>query len=352
MSTEPKPRSTRKKQHGPPAISAVGKQPKALMNQWELYLTGKKIQPSSFLSKMNSAMAKTGIEIPDNAAKGRFVEALVAKPERVVRLLGLLKVCGPFSDTLRNIVLELTLAFINRLGIVFSPETLDAVGFFNSVASWLDSIRKKPMRVPDLNVLLLLLQFGRHRGMLDHGTAISLISKALSSPVKLRAKTSATQKTAQTSMEALLNTTPTIAELSVLLGYAEASIQEKEKLSSQIRIQNLNITQITSENMKLNTEIGGLNTRINQLQKEKASADERVAELESQIVDLRDGYRHKIDELRGQVRGMLQGQLTRWLQTALDASRSDPPWTSAIQERLGDALRLIEREARCLQPSE
>ena len=87
------------------------------------------------------------------------------------------------------------------------------------------------------------------------------------------------------------------------------------------------------------------------LKEEKTAAENKVTELEKQIVELRDGYQHKLDDLRGRIRGMLQGQLTRWLQTALDASRSDPPWTQAIQERLEDALRLIEKEIQWLQPS-
>ena len=70
--------------------------------------------------------------------------------------------------------------------------------------------------------------------------------------------------------------------------------------------------------------------------------------MDRQLIDLRDGHRYKMDELRGRIRGMLQGQLTRHIQTALDASRLDPPYTAAIQERLEDALRLIKKELGCL----
>jgi hypothetical protein len=45
---------------------------------------------------------------------------------------------------------------------------------------------------------------------------------------------------------------------------------------------------------------------------------------------------------RESVCGLLNGRLSRLIQTALDASRLEPPWTSAVQEKLEDALRLIK----------
>jgi len=74
--------------------------------------------------------------------------------------------------------------------------------------------------------------------------------------------------------------------------------------------------------------------------------------LKKEIVEIQDGFQHKLNDLRGRVRGLLQGQLTRLLQTALDASRSEPPWTKAIQERLEDALKLIDKEIQKINKEE
>ncbi len=66
---------------------------------------------------------------------------------------------------------------------------------------------------------------------------------------------------------------------------------------------------------------------------------------------MRASYQHKLDDVRGHIRGTLQGQLTRWLETSLDASRASPPRTEVIEERLEEALKLIEKELQWLQPS-
>jgi hypothetical protein len=73
--------------------------------------------------------------------------------------------------------------------------------------------------------------------------------------------------------------------------------------------------------------------------------------LELRLSQLDDGYKHRLQEVRGRMRGILEGQLTRWLQTALHASQETPPWTHTIQERLEEALSLIEKESRWLHPS-
>jgi chromosome segregation ATPase len=124
-----------------------------------------------------------------------------------------------------------------------------------------------------------------------------------------------------------------------------------EEINAQIESQAADIARLTAECASLNITIAGLCAEIATLKEQKAAAGTKVAELEGQVVEIRNGYQHKLDELRGRIRGILQGQLTRWLQTALDASHADPPWTQAIQERLEDALRLIEREMKWLQPS-
>lgn len=76
----------------------------------------------------------------------------------------------------------------------------------------------------------------------------------------------------------------------------------------------------------------------------RKSSSLEIEKLKKEIVEIQASYQYKLDDLRGRVRGLLRGQLTRFLQTALDASRSEPPRTSVIQERLEDSLKLIDKE--------
>ena len=64
---------------------------------------------------------------------------------------------------------------------------------------------------------------------------------------------------------------------------------------------------------------------------------------EETIRVLRNEYRFALAQQRESVRGLLNGRLSRLIQTALDASRLEPPWTSAVQEKLEDALELIRK---------
>ena len=149
----------------------------------------------------------------------------------------------------------------------------------------------------------------------------------------------------------LLAAAPTAPVLSAWLAYDKVHTAVTDKLNAQMQSQAVEIVRLTAECASLNATITGLRTDIATLQEGKATAESRIAELEKQIVNIRDGYRHQIYEMRERMRGVLQGQLTRWLQTALDASRANPPKAAVIEERVEDALKLIEKEIQWLQPS-
>ena len=318
---------------------------------WETYLTGKKTPAIRFLAKMEAARAKGGLTIPDDVTKRRFAEALLAKSDRVARLVALLQMCVPYSDTVRHIVVEFAEAGIKRLGIINFPEPLDAKAFSDAVSAWLNSLRKKPLKPVELNLLYLFLHFGYQRQLLDHETAFRLVGYAVTRPAKLLTKQSPIKKPFPNQLDVLLTTAPAVPVLLALLAYAAATKTEANKLNDQIQSQAEEIARLSSECANLNVIIPLLRDEIATLKSQKSAKENKVTELEKEIVEVRGSYQHKLDDLRGRIRGMLQGQLTRWLQTALDASRSDPPWNQAIQERLEDALKLIGKEIQWLQPS-
>ncbi len=87
--------------------------------------------------------------------------------------------------------------------------------------------------------------------------------------------------------------------------------------------------------------------------------DARIAELEKQIVDIRDGYRHKIWNLRDNLRGVLGGRLYRYLETMSEIIHLDLPRESerdrfsqqALAERIDDVLKEINEQITKLDPT-
>ena len=58
-------------------------------------------------------------------------------------------------------------------------------------------------------------------------------------------------------------------------------------------------------------------------------------------VNCRASYQHRMDELRGMVKGKFKGNIRRWLETALAASRAGHQ--EVTEQRLEDSLREMSR---------
>jgi hypothetical protein len=329
-----------------PVVNLVPARSPAQVCPWENFLIGKKVSPEKFLT----TMAKGAITLPDDATRKRFVEALLAKPEHMTRFISLLQASTASGDTLRRIITEFAEAAIRRLQLIALPEPLDATAFGQSVSSWLAGIPRKPLAPPDLNLLFLLLHFGSLRQVLDHDTAFGLVASAVSKSGKPSRK-DARKTEPQTPLDVLLAASPARPVLATLIAHAKTTDKETVEVKHRVEQQVEEITGLAAEVVRLEATITGLRTEITVLKEQKDAADQKIHELERQIVEIHDGYRHKLDDLRGKIRGILQGELTRWIETALDAARSDPPFTKAIEERLEDALKLITKELKWLQPS-
>ena len=328
-----------------PVVNAALSLSPAQVCPWENFLIGKKVLPEKFLA----TMAKGAITLPDDATRQRFVEALLAKPEHMTRFIPLLQASTAGGDTLRRIIADFAEAAIRRLQLIALPEPLEATTFGQSVSSWLAGISRKPLAPPDLNLLFLLLHFGSLRQVLDHDTAFGLVASAVSKSGKPSRKHARTHEP-QTPLDVLLAASPARPVLATLIAHAKTTDKETAELKHLIEQQVKEIAGLAAEAARLQATITELRNEITALREQKVAADQKIHEFEQQIVELHDGYRHKLDALRGRIRGVLQGELTRWIETALDAARSDPPFTKAIEERLEDALKLITKEIKWLQP--
>lgn len=340
--------------------------PSTLVSPWVTYLTEKKkVSAGQFLRDMEEGVIAVRDETtgktkkkktrsiirPDERVRDQFVNAFADAPDGVERLLLLLQASASMSDTMRRIVMELTEAGIKRLGKISLPEPLDATAFNQAVSSWLTGMRKKPLKSADLKVLLLHIQFGWSRQLLDHDTAFRLVASAVTKPSKAPPTHAGAARPTPTLLDVLLAATTTGSVLPSLLGYFDASNAAVNELNAQIQSQAAQIARLTTESAKLRDTTADLHTENVTLKEQRDVAAMTIAQLERQAVNTRASYQHKLDDLRGRIRGTLQGQVTRWLQTSLDAARATPPRTEVVEERLEEALKLIEKELQWLQPS-
>src|SRR5690348_4618426 len=86
--------------HAVPQAEGVSQVPPA--GPWEEYLIGKKVSADRFLSKL----MRGPIPIPDEKARSSFADAVAASPDRVGRLVALLRASMMGSDAVRRVVSE------------------------------------------------------------------------------------------------------------------------------------------------------------------------------------------------------------------------------------------------------
>jgi hypothetical protein len=88
---------------------------------------------------------------------------------------------------------------------------------------------------------------------------------------------------------------------------------------------------------------------VSGLEAELAALRERLVGLKQDLVSYRTSSTYTLQSTKARVLGTLSGELTRWLETARDASAADPPRTNVINERLNQAMQKIEAEVMWLQ---
>jgi hypothetical protein len=81
------------------------------------------------------------------------------------------------------------------------------------------------------------------------------------------------------------------------------------------------------------------------LRAENAALRAKNAELESEIVAISDSYNNELYEVRGRLRGVLSGNIKRWIVNALECGNASPPRITPLKERLEECLKLIEKES-------
>jgi hypothetical protein len=297
------------------------------------------------------------VAVPDLQTIRTFSEAVTERPERFARVLALLQTAVASSQTAQEVVIELAQAAAAReLQLERWPADASSASVERIIEDWIRSRPKTPLPTGDLQVLhvLLLLAFTKHG--LDQAevfrltrVAVTRSSKTPRRKVARKGRSAADER--RLPADVLLGVTPAVRTLSILSDLYEAVRQERDAQAARIGELALLVEGLNQDLEQRHATESGLRDEIATLETDRSSMLKHQAELELRLSQLDDGYKHRLQEVRGRMRGILEGQLTRWLQTALHASQETPPWTHTIQERLEEALSLIEKESRWLHPS-
>ena len=315
---------------------------------WEEFLLGKKTKAARFLDKMRKAPEP----VPAGEARTQLVAETISKKDGIERLLDLVQSSMGSVPSIRDAVLDLGAAGLEGAGVNLPPPHSNPHVYSHRVMMWLEGLRR-PLKARELQTLLLLLHIGVARYSLDRESAFELLERALSPPKgKSRTQRASTTETRRVPEEILILADPAPRGLTTLLEYENAVSQQRRLLEIHVERQAAESSQLQQRLVEAEASLRDALEEIRRLRQEGERADSEVASLRQEIVDLHGGYKYKLYELRGRVRGVLGGQLTQWLRTALDASYASPPRTGAIQERLEDALSTIEKEMQWLRPSD
>ena len=311
---------------------------------WLEFLSGRR-KAKTFLG----GLVKSKIPVPDRRTVDAFATMVAEKPTRLSKVLDLLQTSRQFGDTIQGIVAELAGAVSAAFELPVS-DNAEGSAFRYTAEEWIERSNRRPLKKAHLEVLLIGIHAAGIRSDLQPDTAFALVRGAVTKAPGKRASKEEPRAPGDF-LDVLLSATPTAPVLQSLVdsyGVNRAEAQAATRTVSELRerIEDLE-TQLGTSAEREET----LATRVAALEQAVAEGEERRRSLEEELVTLEDGYKRKMSDLRGRIGGMLDGQLTRWLETALDASRSDPPWIAAVTERLEDALALIEKEKRWLQPS-
>ncbi len=338
------------------------KVPEDRESPWVAYLTDTKQPAASFLKKMvegvvvlnGSTGKKTKQTTPrplpiDNEVRSQFAEVLAAKPERIDRLVFMLQASISAGDAIRGMVVDLAYCGVKRLIVVTLPDSPKAGGFGAAISTWITSVPDRPSRTETFQILLVALHIGWYHKCLDDDEALGLIVSAFSKPEGRQTVTPAVRPELML-LDVLLAAPASKTTLSRQTLYFQQLKAKADKANATIHAQREHIERLRMDNAELRATVDRMREESVAMEERYATAMDEIAGLGRETVRVRASYQHKLDDTKGRISGVLEGQVARWLQTSLEAVRMTPPRAEVIEERLENTLALIEKELQWLRP--
>lgn len=288
-------------------------------------------------------ISKGVVSIPEAEEIRAIVKTLIERPESVDRLGFLLKASDGAAPSIRNAIWTAGTAYLRETNILPSSfDGDDSPAYRLAIETQLQKKPAKGEKDPDILGVLLLL--GLHQGFLTETEIDSALKRHFS------IKSDAQRKGQCESPTAVLLGLPfkrkTMMPAMALHGAWQQQAESLEKSNGDLRAE---VTSLGAEKVSLLQQISEGEAKRTALVEENSRLAEAVRDAQQAIADAKNSDRHRYDALRSRVRGFMEGELSRWLQTAFEASSIEPPRIHVIQERLESAVSGIKRESTWLQ---
>lgn len=301
--------------------------PESFRSPWLEYVGSKKKKRGEpFLKKLE----KEGYTEPDDTVVSDFGWLATENPERLPRVTELVRAARPLNPRTRGAVEVLALEVLARSGLTEIGAAGDWAEVSRQLQRWMDS-QERPLQGEALAVLMVALAVGYLRGDAPEPSVVALIDGALTRPAR-RGSKKGPQKPPSHPVAVMLSANPTAQSLRPLMQLSQTKAAESYELHQRI-------SALEEAKAGLEEERESLVCRVATLEHDVAGERSRVEALTAEL----DGYLHKLEDERGRSRGA-GGTLLRWLETALDAARAEPPFLPVVRERLEDAIELIAKE--------
>lgn len=322
------------------------------ISPWLDFLRADKPKAIVFLKPMESGEAGAP-PVPE----GRdLAELMHEKPKRVARLIDLLQVASEGSSAIMERVATVAEQCLQTHLTLDLTESIEGPSLPERVADWIKGRKKRPLSGDDLAWLFVILYWGQLTGMINHDRLVDLLKLAMPIRRKPAKKTKhgrrAEAPREKTREEAILAVGPKAPMLGPLLQLDNIWERQQEQAETEAAAQNRKIRE-------LEEELGRSRSALERLEGALSHEQEMVTELKSEIekaaehhTAISNGFRHRISETKARLRGFLEGEASRKLTTALEATRMTPPRVTVIDERLEDVLQAFERELQWLRHSE
>lgn len=294
---------------------AEGSPSRQAPSEWETFFTSKVSNAGALLKTLRTQ----GFHMPSEAETQRIIDRIVTGKGGFARLLTLLQVLGPERDSALELAAKLAELSLQRYGLLGPIAAEDNRTVVDIAKEWLGNISKARLSPAQRDALLVFILLHWRTGRLSDNQVLEVLNLMVSPrPSKKRLKAEVVAPSRPT--EALLRIVTGKANLKGLLELSTAWRHHAAQVDAARRFAESARDEAVAARDGLQQSADHLRQEVEQLRAVGTELERRIRELEVHGNDLRTDFQHRLDEMRGRLQGALDGEISRWLQTAYEAS--------------------------------